>query len=378
VSRPVSGSPQLHADGLVLGPWRAEDAAALLAIADDPASRAWSGSMRLLHTEDDARGWIRQRADDPDRVEWAVRDPAAGGIVARVHLHRFDRDSRNAQIGYVVHPGHRRRGVARRAVEAATAHGFGALGLGRIALVHATGNPASCAVAAACGFAFEGVERAAIDHGDGVLHDVHRHARLPGDPPGAAAHLRAGDLPGAVLEPVEIAAGRLQLRPPSEAEADEALPMLQDPDIRQWNPGPGHLDLDTVRAWCRRGADWSDGPHATFSVLDATTGRLLGSVSLHQLDLAQGAGEIGYRVAPWARGTGVATEAVAAVSRWAFGALGLVRIELAHAVVNPASCRVAVKTGYPLEGTLRRAYVYGDGLRYDEHLHARLDSDPAP
>ncbi|MDQ1664954.1 MAG: hypothetical protein QOH75_985, partial [Actinomycetota bacterium] len=92
MSRPVSGSPQLDADGLVLGPWRAEDAAALLAIADDPASRAWSGSMRLLHTEDDARGWIRQRADDPDRVEWAVRDPAAGGIVARVHLHRFDRD----------------------------------------------------------------------------------------------------------------------------------------------------------------------------------------------------------------------------------------------------------------------------------------------
>jgi RimJ/RimL family protein N-acetyltransferase len=69
---------------------------------------------------------------------------------------------------------------------------------------------------------------------------------------------------------------------------------------------------------------------------------------------------------------------VAAATRWAFGALDLVRIELCHAVVNPASCRVATKAGYRLEGTLRQSYVYGDGRRYDEHLHARLAGDAAP
>jgi RimJ/RimL family protein N-acetyltransferase len=183
-----------------------------------------------------------------------------------------------------------------------------------------------------------------------------------------------------VIEPVEIAAGRLQLRPPTEAEAPDALLMLRDPDVVRWNPGPAlhQLDLDEARAWCRRGADWSSGTHATFSALDATSGRLLGNVSLHKIDLEQQDAEIGYRVAPWARGVGVGTTAVAAATRWAFGALDLVRIELRHSLANPASCRVAVKAGYLLEGTLRQAYVYGDGVRHDEHLHARLSDDPEP
>jgi RimJ/RimL family protein N-acetyltransferase len=182
------------------------------------------------------------------------------------------------------------------------------------------------------------------------------------------------------IEHVEIAAGRLQLRPPSESEAGDALAMLLDPDVVRWNPGPdpGDLDLDEARAWCRRGADWSDGGHATFSMLDATTGRLLGNLSLHKIDHEQQDAEIGYRVAPWARGQGIATAGVAAVTRWAFGALDLMRIEAFHAVTNPASCRVAEKAGYLFEGTLRQGFVYGDGLRYDEHLHARLASDPEP
>jgi RimJ/RimL family protein N-acetyltransferase len=180
------------------------------------------------------------------------------------------------------------------------------------------------------------------------------------------------------IEHVEIAAGRLQLRPPSEADAPDVLVMLRDPEVRRWNPGPERLDLDRAGEFCRRGADWADGTHATFSVLDATTGRYLGNVSLHQIDLEQQDAEIGCRVAPWARRRGVAGDAVAAVSRWAFAALGLVRIELRHAVANPASCRAAEKAGYLLEGTLRQAYRYGDGSRHDEHVHARLASDPDP
>jgi RimJ/RimL family protein N-acetyltransferase len=182
------------------------------------------------------------------------------------------------------------------------------------------------------------------------------------------------------IEHVEIAAGRLQLRPPTVGEAADALTMLLDPDVAQWNPGPppAELDLDEARAWCRRGADWSDGTHVTLSVLDATTGRLLGNVSLHKIDREQQDAEIGYRVAPWARGRGVASGSVAAATRWAFGALDLVRVEAFHAVANPGSCRVAEKAGYLLEGTLRQSFVYGDGVRHDEHLHARLASDPAP
>jgi RimJ/RimL family protein N-acetyltransferase len=191
-------------------------------------------------------------------------------------------------------------------------------------------------------------------------------------------HERGRAVAGAMsgIDPVELVAGNLQLRPPTASEAADALEMLRDPDVARWNPAPAVTDLDAARDWCQRGADWSDGGHATFSVLDATGGRLLGNVSLWKIDNEQQSADIGYRVAPWARGRGVATASVDTVSRWAFEALGLFRIELCHATANPGSCRVAEKAGYVLEGTLRQSFRYGDGRRYDEHLHARLAGGP--
>jgi RimJ/RimL family protein N-acetyltransferase len=193
--------------------------------------------------------------------------------------------------------------------------------------------------------------------------------RAPHEPLALAAPA-AGWADATGIEPVEIAAGRLQLRPPRESEALEALAMLLDPEVVQWNPAPGVHDEDSARAWCRRGADWSDGTHATFSILDATTGRLLGNVSLHHVDRARAAADIGYRVTRQARGHGVATAAVRAVSGWAIAALGIERIQLFHAVVNVASCRIAEKSQYALEATLPDTFVGSDGLRYDEHRHA--------
>ena len=181
------------------------------------------------------------------------------------------------------------------------------------------------------------------------------------------------------IEHVEIAAGAWQLRPPSSEEAAEALVMLQDPLTRRWNPASSVVDLESARDWCVRGADWSTGDHATFSVLDAVTGHLAGNVSLWQVDLAdQRSASIGYRTAPWARGRGVATTAVGAVTGWAFGALGIERIELPHDVANLASCRVAEKCGYRLEGVLRGSWRDHNGTRRDEHLHAQLARESIP
>jgi len=81
-------------------------------------------------------------------------------------------------------------------------------------------------------------------------------------------------------------------------------------------------------------------------------------------------------VAPWARGQGIATLAVRTVADWAFGFLGLTRLQLIHAVENPASCRIAEKAGFLLEGTMRSSYRYGDGKLHDEHIHGRLATDP--
>jgi RimJ/RimL family protein N-acetyltransferase len=175
-----------------------------------------------------------------------------------------------------------------------------------------------------------------------------------------------------------IVTARLRLRPPIAADASGVLEMLSDPDTRRWNAAPSVIDLSTAARWCIDLADWSAGDHASWSIVDGATDAYLGSVSMHSINPPQSDAEIGYRIAPHARGHGIAAEAVTAATAWAFENLSLVRIELAHAVANPASCAVARRAGYLLEGLLRQSFVYGDGERYDEHLHARLVTDPPP
>jgi RimJ/RimL family protein N-acetyltransferase len=173
------------------------------------------------------------------------------------------------------------------------------------------------------------------------------------------------------FDPAVLKADGLVLRPAADSDAEAALRMLSDPDVVQWMPADVN-DLETARRWCARSADW-DG-HATFVVVDGSEA-LLGNVTLVNLDVDQATGEIGYRVAPWARNRGIATTTVELVTDWAFEALALRRMTLFHSVANPASCRVATKSAYPLEGTLRSAMVAGDGRRYDLHVHGRLASD---
>lgn len=180
------------------------------------------------------------------------------------------------------------------------------------------------------------------------------------------------------MEPTEIVAGRYQLRPPSLRDVPDMMAMSRDPEIALWNPLASGVDEQAARAWAERFADWDGGHSVLFGVYEAIEGRLLGLVSLHKIDHKLSCGELGYRVAPWARGLGVATTAVSTVSDWAFGALGLTRMQLIHAVENPASCRVAEKSGYLHEGTTRRSYRYGDGELHDEHIHGRLAGDPVP
>ncbi len=353
-------------DGVVLTPWTETDVPAVLALAADPVTRQWARSLRTVTTADDARGWLAQRRS-AERVDWAVRDPATGRLLGRVGLHSLD-PAGLGEVGYGTVPSARRQGVATRAVTAAVQHGFEVMGLHRIALRHAVGNAASCHVALACGFAPEGTERAGMEAADGGFLDVHLHARLVGDP--------AGPLPTpAPRRPVELAAGGYRLRPWSEADAAAVLAVADDPEIGRWNPfQPAADDLAGARDWCAARGDW-DGSHASWAVCD-DRGTLLGSVSLHQLDSHNAGGEVGYWVAPPARGRGVATAAVRAAARYAFDGLRLERVELFHAVENPASCRVAERAGFALEGTHRSSFRYGDGQLHDEHCHARLAGDP--
>ncbi|MBQ1073790.1 GNAT family N-acetyltransferase [Micromonospora sp. C31] len=172
---------ELAAPGLLLRPWREEDAPGVLDALRDPAIALWNPQGGPLD-RDSALGWVRRRADwsAGDHVSLAVADPADPGVLlGSVSLHRID--GGDASIGYWTVAGARGRGIAARAVVRLTGWGFAERGLHRIELCHAVANRPSCRVAERAGYRAEGTLRESYRYGDGRRHDEHLHARLATD-----------------------------------------------------------------------------------------------------------------------------------------------------------------------------------------------------
>ncbi len=199
-------------------------------------------------------------------------------------------------------------------------------------------------------------------------------------PRGSTPLLPPGDGPLALPpEPMEIAAGRLQLRPWEHRLGPELLVAFADPEYLRWIPNSPPATADAVARWVdSRLEQWRDGTRLSFAVQDATSAALLGSVSLGYFDAWPGCAEVGYWTVPAARRGGVATEALGVLTRWAFGALGAHRLELYHAVDNPASCRIATHLGFAYEGVARAALPRPGGGWFDMERHALLETDPPP
>jgi RimJ/RimL family protein N-acetyltransferase len=169
--------PTIERDGLLLRPWRAEDAAVLVRAYADPAIRRWH--VRSMD-EAEARAWVRERQAmwaAETGGDWAVED--GGTPAGRVALRKLDLREGCGEVGYWVLPEARGRGVASRALAALGDWLLGEGGLHRLELDHSVENRASCRVAENAGFAAEGVKRASVLHEDG-WHDMHLHARLAG------------------------------------------------------------------------------------------------------------------------------------------------------------------------------------------------------
>lgn len=126
-----------------------------------------------------------------------------------------------------------------------------------------------------------------------------------------------------------------------------------------------------IASWPGR---WQEESGAGWAVTAESV--LIGQISMRRLDLTDGYAEVSYWVLPEARGRGVAPRALSALTAWAFERLRLHRMELQHSTLNPASCRVAKKVGYGVEGTKRSQGLHSDGW-HDMHLHARLNDDHA-
>ena len=179
--------------------------------------------------------------------------------------------------------------------------------------------------------------------------------------------LRAGATPSAPA---------LVLRPWCMEDVAALTEAHRDPTLRRWTSSAVENEADATRWVQTQERGWAAGTRFGFAVFeaepDSAHGQLVGNVVLKEVALIKPSAEVGYWTAAHARGRGVASRSLEALTGWAFdtlGTAGLKRLELLHQVDNLASCRVARKSRYSLDTVLPAA---PPAYPLDGHLHTRL------
>jgi RimJ/RimL family protein N-acetyltransferase len=358
---PVQDGPvervELATDDLVLRLWRPSDAAAVHRACQHPSLHPWAADVESLVT-----------ARPVDAVLLGVFDAADGGLLGGVDLRDLDRRRRTAELGYWTAPWARGHRVAERAARTLLTWAFDSLGLVRVDWRAAVGNHPSRLTGLRLGFRMIGERPGPVPEWLAALE--------PGDPRtrelGRAVRSQARVFGGAV--PV-LAAGRVTLRAPAVRDEAAMVAANRDPEVVRWFGVAESYAADDARRYVTEQAplDWKRGAEAAFVIADRADA-YAGGIDLRVTPHDPEAGEVGFLVAPPARGRGYAPAALAAITRWGFDELGLHRVQWRAEVGNEASRRVAEKAGYRMEGVLRQSLAV-NGRRCDCWVGSALSRD---
>jgi RimJ/RimL family protein N-acetyltransferase len=172
-----------------------------------------------------------------------------------------------------------------------------------------------------------------------------------------------------------LEAGPVRLRPLAEADRPAITAAYQDPEIIRWYGVPVPYTDEDARRLIHRVAptEFARGVE-TILAIAGPDGTWAGTIDLRVAAGDPKTGEVGFLVAPHARGRGYAPAALRAITGWGFDELGLVRVQWRAEVGNDASRRVAEKAGFTMEGLLRQS-LEEDGRRYDCWVGSMLTSD---
>lgn len=136
-----------------------------------------------------------------------------------------------------------------------------------------------------------------------------------------------------------------------------------DPEVTRFLSWPCHASEEVSKELA---AHWEEEAKAPdwyqWAIVPRDSGEPVGSLGVVRRRDEIALCELGYCIGKAWWGQGLMTEAVKAVIRYLFEAVGANRIEAHHDVNNPASGRVMRKAGMTFEGILRQAGRNNTGI----------------
>lgn len=158
---------------------------------------------------------------------------------------------------------------------------------------------------------------------------------------------------------------RLTLRHLTTADAGDLFAVFSDPQVtRYWSTGPwpAMADATAYIEGIHRGLERRE--LFQWGIEHGAPARVIGTCTLLNVSSVHERAEIGFALARAFWGRGLAREAVSALLTFAFGELGLHRIEADVDPRNERSIRLLEGMGFRREGILRERYLVS-GERQD-------------
>jgi DNA-binding CsgD family transcriptional regulator/RimJ/RimL family protein N-acetyltransferase len=156
--------------------------------------------------------------------------------------------------------------------------------------------------------------------------------------------------------------GIVSLRPLGEHDVPDITLTAQDPLVARWTTIPTpYAQADAEAFVAERGG--GAGPLPTWAITVLPDHRYGGTVDLRPD--GSGGAEIGYMLAPWARGAGHAARALRLACAWGFSALRLEVVTWLAYAGNDASLKAARRAGFQVPEHVFRGYAVQRGERRD-------------
>lgn len=166
--------------------------------------------------------------------------------------------------------------------------------------------------------------------------------------------------------------GSVRLREFADHDVSVAVDMGQDPYVPLIGSLPAHPTAQEALDWIQRQRGrWAEGAGFSFAIAEAESDHAVGAIGLWLRNPATGRATAGYAISPAHRGRGFASDALQALTTFAWTIPTLHRVELYIEPWNHGSIRVAEACGYHEEGLLRSHQQIGDSRR-DMLLYAAI------